>query len=277
MPVSKVTVKIPMKVAVKAPTFRIKSSLLMTLMAFFTLIPLQGDAEIVQSKIKTIRALLASYRQNSDRIQVAGESQKIWYCVYNEYDPRRKTKLRIGWQTADGARNFVAGQHHIDQIIVSSQGKLTKNEGIPVGTAMVNIFHGLVPLDTDTYRVLRQTREYDKRNRIKFENFAGGLEKIVVDLGPSSALRAQAQGRLKRLAGTYGFGGMEQTVGYVQRDFSDEFNGKKMMNFGKCEGASALVIEIAKAIRAEWEIVSRLTVLLNELANDLESESADLR
>jgi hypothetical protein len=249
----------------------------MVAIALWTLIPLHGDAEIVRSKVKSIKELIGSYRQSSAKIQEAGASQKIWYCVYNEYDPRRKAKFRVGWQTVNGAQNFVAGQHHIDQIMVDALGRFTRNERIPVGTAMVNIFHGLVPLDSDTYRVLRQTREYDKKNLAKFENFTGGFDKILSDLGTSTALRNQARARLKRLAGTYGFAGLEQTVGYVQRDYGDEFNGKKMLNFGKCEGASDLVFTIAKAIGTERESILRLVTLLNEFADDLETATLDLR
>jgi len=241
----------------------------MVAMAVATFVPLQGDAVVAHSKIRTIKLLIESYRKDSTRIQEASASQKISYCVYNEYDPRRKAKLRIGWQTVNGAQNFIAGQHHIDQIVVNSQGTFARNEHVPVGAAMVNIFHGLVPLDTDTYRVLRQTGEYDRKNLLKFENFAGGFGKIVADLGSSSSQREQARARLKRLTGTYGFAGLEQTVGYVQRDFRDEFNGKKMLNFGKCEGVSNLVVEIAQAIQRERDSISRLVETLQEFASEL--------
>lgn len=233
-------------------------------MIILSLLPLAAGADTgLVPKLAAVREQLANYRKASARAQATAADLKIPYCVFNEYDPSKKDKTRVGWQTVDGVRKFISQSPFLDTLAADAAGVMSKHQGVPVKATLFNIFQGLVPLDTDTYRVLRQTREYDRQNLEKFELFAGGFEKVEPE-----AAQGRAREQLRRLAGKFAFGGLDQLVEYVQRDFGREFNGKRMMNFGSCDGVADRVLETANQLRAERAALGEIVRLLGELAQD---------
>lgn len=258
-----------------------KKKIVFCTLAGALLVVVPGRAEPSQ-RIKDVLRLIKEYRKASDTIQEAAADRRIAYCVYREWnagkpDPKN-LKLPIG--VVSGARNGIAyysGQQRIDEIVSDSMGGLAKRVDIPVASSLSYMSTMQIPLDTDTFRVLRQTAEYDRQNRTKFDNYAGGLEKLLArgDGGDSHSQRTSGAAqslplqKISRLHGPYGFGGLAQTVGYVQRDFTKEFDGKKMLNFGKCAGAGDRVLAIGRAIQKESE-------LIHEIVGQLQLDSGEM-
>jgi len=222
------------------------------------------------ARIKNVLQLIQSYRKASDALQEAASDRLLAYCVFREYNAGKQDlkNLKVSAGLTAGAREGIvrlSGQPKVDQITVGSAGNLGRTD-IPVTSTMAIMFAGEIPLDTDTHRVLRQTTEYDKQNRAKFEDFAAAIEKFAAGalLEGDGPLQ-----KIDRLGGTFGFSGLQQTVGYVQRDFKKEFDGKKMLNFGKCAGAAERVLAIEHSIQAEREALTGITHQLSLNAADL--------
>lgn len=222
------------------------------------------------SRLKKAAQLIQSYRKASDTLQDAASDRLLAYCVFRQWNAGKpdRNNLKIGSGIVSGARDSIAslsGQERIDQIIVDANGNLGRMN-IPVTSTMAGMFTGEIPLDTDTFRVLRQTVEYDKQNREKFENYAVAIEKFASGALVEGSAPLQ---KIDRINGVHGFAGLQQTVGYVQRDFMKEFNGKKMLNFGKCAGAAERVLDIEKSIQAERDALNAITTQLSLDAAEL--------
>ena len=234
------------------------------------------------AKFQNLLRLTEEFRTASDRIQTEAVNQKISYCLYKVPRPENPFMPRPDWKTADEVKKFATREDVVQSFIRDAEGHLSKMDGVPVGEAMVNIFSDILPLDNDSFRVLRQTREYDAQNRTKFEELSSGLDKIIAELpapggqDAAASLRKlqKARTRILRISDNYGYGGLDQLIQYIQRDFRNEFAGRKIMNFGKCEGSANRVISIEKSLESERDSIKKMLVELNLVAAELDSQIA---
>jgi hypothetical protein len=237
-----------------------------TLNMFLTTLLCAGFANAgsgdLAGRVAEAQRLVDVYRKASDQVLNNSTQKNIPYCVFRQWNAGRQdpNNIRVTQGMVSGARNGVAwlsGRDALEEIYLAEQDALNKREVVSVSGIAMGFFTGLIPLDNDTYRVLYATHEYDRQNRLKFELFADGLKKISQDLTNDPA------GRMDRLGGQFGFAGLTQTVGYVSRDYVKEFNGKKMLNTGKCGGAADAVLEVGSGLRVERETLDQLVSVLN--------------